>query len=116
MTAEKRVFVIQVPARRDNNHKGEWIEKFDLKPAEEHGRLVRVLGYGNVPADPAPTRAALETALSGFDPDLDSVLLLGDPVACAQAIHVLAYIFNISRFSVLKWDRREERYFPYQIG
>lgn len=114
MTIEKRVFVIQVPARR--GARGEWVEKFDLKPAEEHGQLVRVLGYGNVSADPAPTRAILEKALMDFDPEMDSVLLLGDPVACAQAVHVLAYIFNIGHFSVLKWDRREERYFPYQIG
>lgn len=114
--SEKRVFVIQVPARRNKAERGRWEEKYDLTPAEEFGRIVRVLDYGNVPEDPAPTRAALERALVDFDPDMDSVLLLGDPVACAQAVHVLAYVFGLGSFTVLKWDRREARYAPYRIG
>lgn len=112
---ERRVFVVQVPARR-SGPRGAWVEKFDLSAAEEHGRLVRVLGYGNVPEDPAPTRAALEAALTDFDPESDSLLLLGDPVACAQAVHVLAYVFGVGSFTALKWDRREERYLPYLVG
>lgn len=113
--SDKRVFVIQAPARR-TGPRGAWEEKFDLGPAEAFGRLVRVLPYGNVPEDPAPTRECLEKALLDFDPDEDSVLLLGDPVACAQAVHVLAYVFGLGSFTALKWDRREGRYQPYRIG
>lgn len=112
---KSRVFVVQVPARR-SGPRGQWEEKYDLSPAEAFGELVRVLPPGNVPEDPAPTRAALEKALEGFDPELDFMLLLGDPVACAQAVHVLAYVFGLGSFTVLKWDRREQRYLPYEVG
>lgn len=111
----RRVFVVQVPARR-SGPRGTWEEKYDLSPAQEFGELVRCLDYGNVPADPEPTRNRLREALKDFDADLDYVLLLGDPVACAMAVHVLAYDLNVPSFDVLKWDRRDGRYLPYQIG
>jgi hypothetical protein len=107
--------VVQVPAKR-NGPRGQWVEKYDMKPAEEYGQVVRQLGPGNVPVDPEATRASLEQDLRFFDPEEDYVLLLGDPVACAQVVHILAYVFNLGHFNALKWDGREERYFPYQIG
>ncbi len=110
-----RVFVLQAPARR-TGPSGGWTEKFDLTPAQAFGRIVRVLPYGNVPEDPTPTREAVLKAMMDFDPDEDYVLLLGDPVACAQAIHVLAFDLGIGHLTTLKWDRREEKYFPYKIG
>jgi len=115
MTKERRVFVVQVPARR-TGPRGAWEPKYDLAPAEEFGRVVPVLDYGNVPEDPEPTRARLREAMADFDADCDYVLLLGDPVACAQAVHVLAYDLGVPSFDVLKWDRRSGRYAPYQIG
>lgn len=114
MTSGK-VYIVQVPAIK-SGPRGQWVEKFDLSPAAEYGSLVRMLDYGNVPEDPAVTREKLQEALWGFDADNDYLLLLGDPVACAQAVHVLAYIFEVGHFSALKWDRREEKYFPYRIG
>lgn len=113
--SERRVFVVQVPARR-SGPRGAWVEKFDLSPAEEHGALVKMLGYGNVPEDPEPTRLRLRQAMVDFDADLDSVLLIGDPVACAQAVHVLGYDLGVHSFDALKWDRREGRYVPYRVG
>lgn len=112
----RRVFVVQVPARRSREARGNWEEKYDLTPAEEFGKLVRCLDYGNVPEDPEPTRNKLREALATFDADLDYVLLLGDPVACAQAVHVLGFDLNVQSFDALKWDRRESKYIPYQIG
>lgn len=110
-----RVFIVQVPARR-SGPRGQWVDKFDLSPAEEHGEVVRLLGYGNAPEDPEPTRRLLEEGLKDFDLSIDSLLLLGDPVACAQAVHVLAFTFGVPALNALKWDRREERYVPYTIG
>lgn len=110
-----RVFAVQVPAKR-SGPRGQWEEKFDLEPARAFGELVRVLDYGNVSEDPRPTRERLESALADFDPDDDHLLLLGDPVACAQAVHVLAYVFGVGHFSALKWDRREGRYTSYRVG
>jgi hypothetical protein len=111
----RRVFVIQAPARK-SPATGRWVEKFDLSPAEEHGRLVRVLGYGNVSQDLEPTRERFREVMLDFDPSLDSIMLLGDPVACAQAVSFLTLELGVVSFTVLKWDRRVERYLPYEIG
>lgn len=113
-----RVFVIQVPARRDPVS-GDWLEKYDLSPAGLFGELVRVLPYGNVPIDPAPTRRRLYEAFKDFSLLNDYVLLLGDPVAIAQAVSVLGLkqeIYDGAPIRVLKWDRRTASYQPYLIG
>ena len=110
-----KVYAVQVPARR-SGPRGAWEEKYDLTPAQEFGELVRLLPYGNVPEDPEPTIARLWTGLKEFNPETDFVLLLGDPVACAQAVHVLTHDLNGRRFNALKWDRREGKYKPYRIG
>ena len=116
-----RVFAVQVPARRDGP-RGLWIEKYDLSAAEAFGSLVQVLPYGNVPNDPGPTRTRLNEAFFGnpeqpFDYDADLVLLLGDPVAIAQAVSVLeAQRPPGKSIRVLKWDRRCEEYRPYSVG
>lgn len=110
-----KVYVVQAPARR-TGPSGAWEEKYDLSPAEEFGELVRVLPYGNVPEDPRPTRDALLEAFDSFDTRKDFILLLGDPVACAQAVYVLASDFQLGHFNVLKWDRRAGKYRPYRIG
>jgi hypothetical protein len=115
MTKEKRVFVVQVPAHK-TGPRGAWVEKYDLSPAEKHGVLVRMLDFGNVPEDPAPTRDLLRQAMADFDAETDSLLLIGDPVACAQAVHVLGYDLGVHSFDALKWDRREGQYFPYRVG
>lgn len=116
-----RVFAVQVPARRDGP-RGGWIEKYDISAAEAFGTLVRVLPYGNVPNDPGPTRIRLNEAFFGdpersFDYDADLVLLLGDPVAIAQAVSVLEGRRPAGKsIRVLKWDRRGEEYRPYSVG
>ena len=109
-----RVFVVQVPA---NRVAGEWITKYDLSAAEHFGELIQVLPFGNVPMDPGPTRARLFEVLSSFDSTADFILLLGDPVALAQAVNVLTAILGEGRgFRCLKWDRRRQRYDPYCVG
>lgn len=113
-----KVFVVQVPARRDGP-RGGWVEKYDLSSAGRFGALVRVLPYGNVPIEPEPTVRRLNEAFfdcpEPFDPEVDHVLLLGDPVAMAQAVALLSRRFP-EGFKALKWDRRAEGYVPYRIG
>lgn len=120
MTTGPRVFAVQVPARRDGP-RGGCIEKYDISAAERFGKVVRILGYGNVPNDPGPTRIKLNDAFFGpdgpFDYDADLVLLLGDPVAIAQAISVLESRRPAGKsIRVLKWDRRALEYWPYSVG
>lgn len=112
---QSRVFAVQVPARR-TGPRGAWEPKYDLAPAEEFGRVVRVLDYGNVPEDPEPTLRRLREAMGDFDWETDYLLLLGDPVACAQAVCFLTGELGLAGFTALKWDRREGRYAPYPIG
>lgn len=109
-----RVFAVQVPARRDGP-RGGWIDKFDLSAAEQFGKLVRVLGPGNVPRDPEPTRQRLDEALADYRFDVDFVLLLGDPVAIAQAVSVLAQK-RAGPIRCLKWDRFAGEYEVYEVG
>lgn len=114
-----RVFVIQTPARKDGPHR--WIEKYDLSAAEVFGRLVYILGHGNVPNDPGPIRIRLKEVFfdpdNMFDYDIDYVLLLGDPVAIAWAISVLEGRRPAGKFiRVLKWDRRNLDYLIYNVG
>lgn len=115
-----RVFVVQVPARREA---GEWVEKFDLSPAERFGELVRVLPYGNVPIEPEPSVDRLRRAFADYDFASDHLLLLGDPVAIARAVAVLcarrAFLEEADGrrlpISVLKWDRRGGCYQPVRV-
>jgi hypothetical protein len=123
MTHPPRVYAVQVPARREN---GAWVHKYDLSAAERFGELVRVLPYGNVPRDSEATAELLHEALrgeDGFDFGTDFLLLLGDPVAIAQAVLALGQRQHIHReygddatIRALKWDRRAERYEPYVLG
>lgn len=110
---KSRVFVVQVPARREQ---GEWVEKYDLSPAEEHGELVRVLPYGNVPTSSGGEWQRFREVANDFDPQRDFVLLLGDPVACARFVHFLCYMTEGSTFMALKWDRRAGCYVPCEVG
>ena len=107
-----KVFAVQIPARRVD---GAWVPKYDLSAAERFGAIVQVLDFGNVPSDPGPTRSRLFSVFSVFNPDADYVLLLGDPVAIAQAVAVILQFHN-RPYRVLKWDRRAEEYEPYLVG
>lgn len=118
---EARVFAVQIPARRDGP-RGKWVEKYDLSAAEAFGVLSPILPFGNVPNDPGLTRTRLSDAFFGdpdrpFDYDTDLVLMLGDPVAIAQAVSVLEARRPPGKsIRVLKWDRRALEYRPYSIG
>lgn len=114
-----RVYVIQAPARR-SGPRGEWVEKFDLSPAEAFGEVVRVMPYGNLPEDLTEARTRLVEALRGFDFRSDYLLLLGDPVAIALGVSVLTMLQMLddadAPIRVLKWDRRAGRYEARLLG
>ena len=117
MSKPAKVYAVQVPARRDGP-RGGWVEKFDLSPAREFGEVVRLLPYGNIPNDPGRVRPQLREALRAFDFRTDYLLLLGDPVACAMAVHILGEFQDTpdETIKALKWDKRSGAYQPYVIG
>lgn len=109
-----RVFVVQIPTAWDPETRTR-VEKFDLSPAEEYGKVVHVLGPDKLRDDEDPQLVAQRVydALDGFQDD-DYLLPLGDPAVCAMAV-----IGATSRASgvvqVLKYHRSAGRYFPVRI-
>lgn len=55
----------------------------------------------------------LEYWLGDYDPDVDYLLLIGDPVLIAAASAYMGSRFN--KFTILKWDRQEKVYIPVTI-
>lgn len=108
-----RVFVVQRPSYKADD--GAWVEKYDLRPAQRHGRLTDVFGPGNL--HPAALSTALETckhSLKDFR-DGDHLLALGDPVAIAMAVFAMTLVRGDRPFSVLKWDRRSAQYRSFVV-
>lgn len=109
-----RVFVVQQPAFFDREAR-KFVPKYDLSPASKHGRLVYLLGPGNIFKDKlAQARTQLEAVLKDFTAD-DSLLAVGDPVAIAMA-SVIAAQRTGGRVNVLKWDRIAGSYEVYPIN
>lgn len=111
---ESRVFLTQRPSFRDPVS-GEWRDKYDLRPAERFGRLVAVLPVGNIPRDVGQSVRMMEDALRDFGPS-DHVLAMGDPVAIALCMLVLARRTGGRPISMLKWDRVAGEYAAHLVS
>ena len=55
----------------------------------------------------------IKAALKDYSDD-DYILCIGDPAAIGIAIHY-ALMANRQRVNILKWDRREYRYYPVEV-
>lgn len=104
------VYVTQIPARRVNDA---WVPTIDLTPAREWGDLNVLLPSGLNHPDMAQLRGLLRTSLAPYKPSDDFLLPLGDPAVQALACAILAARFG--GFRMLRWDRRRERYFDFEI-
>jgi len=101
-----RVFIVQRPAYKDRAT-GEWVLKYDLSPAAEHGELVDIMPVGPSFWDINSIVAQAERVLEGYDARYDHILAMGDPVAIAATALVAGRSGSIS---VLKWDKKTQRY------
>lgn len=109
-----RVYVVQRPAYRDRKT-GEWVYKFGLKAAEEHGRLVYLLPPGNLEQrDMDEAMARLRHRLEDYEAG-DHLLAAGDPVAIAAAV-LIAGLQTGGRVSLLKWDRIDQQYYAHAVN
>lgn len=106
-----RVFIVQRPAYKDRAT-GEWVLKYDLTPAEEHGELVDIMPVGPSFWDINSIVAQAERVLADYNPDVDHILAMGDPVAIAAASLVAGKSGGVS---VLKWDKKAQRYQPFFV-
>jgi hypothetical protein len=111
-----RVFVVQQPAFYDRD-KRTFVPKYDLTPAGKHGKLVIMLGPGNIFKDRlAQATNQLKEMLKNFNSE-DSILAVGDPVAIAAAV-LIAGRSTGGNIKLLKWDRISQGYeaFTVQAG
>lgn len=101
------VYMVQEPMGR--NH-----QTLNTVPALDYGTVEVLLERGvQVMFNAAAVVALLRQKLGTFD-DRDFILAAGDPVAIGVACAVAARI-NEGRFTVLKWDNQEHRYYPVPV-
>ena len=63
---------------------------------------------------PQPAIRKLKRKLKDFD-DGDYLLMMGDPAAMGIACCIAAEM-NRGRFNILKWDKKQQRYYPVTIN
>jgi hypothetical protein len=108
-----RVFVVQQPSVFDR-HARKFVPKYDLAPAAAHGKLVYILGPGNIFKDrmEQATRQ-IAKVLATFSAD-DFMLAVGDPVAIAAAV-LIAGQRTGGTIQLLKWDRIANAYEAFNV-
>jgi hypothetical protein len=83
--------------------------------AAEYGDIVVLFESGQqIMFSPQPAIRKLKRKLKDFD-DGDYLLMMGDPAAMGIACCVAAEM-NRGRFNILKWDKKQQRYYPVGIN
>ena len=83
--------------------------------AEEYGQIEILFDSGQqIMFSPQPAIRKLRRKLKDFC-DEDYLLMMGDPAAMGIACCIAADI-NRGRFKILKWDKKERRYYPVSIN
>lgn len=97
-----KVFVVQETGRHN------------VLPAQNFGELVFLLPpQVQIGFSPGPMVNKMKRVLRDFT-DVDFLLLIGDPAAMSIAA-ALAAQYNRGRFRLLKWDKREMKYYPIAV-
>lgn len=83
--------------------------------AAEYGDIVVLFESGQqIMFSPQPAIRKLKRKLKDFD-DGDYLLMMGDPAAMGIACCVAAEM-NRGKFNILKWDKKQQRYYPVGIN
>jgi len=108
-----RVFVVQQPATFSQSLR-RFVPKYDLSPARDFGKLVFILGPGNIFRERlAQSVIHIQNVMGDFKPG-DYLLAIGDPVAIAAASMVASFKTG-GAVKLLKWDRHASRYHCFPI-
>lgn len=105
----KTVFIPHLPTRQ-NPVDNSWVPTISLNPAAELGELMIICNH---PSDAAPENievsgTRIEEAITGRHLIDDYILMAGDPVLCAAAIH---WAWNEHGcVNILRWNRDERKY------
>ena len=88
--------------------------KFNIMGAAEYGKLKFLLDErSQMIFSPGPLIFKLKNLVKDFKPT-DYLLLTGDPAIIGVVCCLISDMTN-GRFSLLKWDRQEKRYYPIEI-
>ena len=83
--------------------------------ANEYGKIVTLFESGTqIMFSPQPAIRKLKRKLKDFD-DGDYLLMMGDPAALGIACCIAAEM-NRGKFNILKWDKKQQRYYPVSIN
>tara|TARA_R110002020_G_scaffold343393_1_gene557769 strand:+ start:53 stop:406 length:354 start_codon:yes stop_codon:yes gene_type:complete len=83
--------------------------------AGEYGDIEILFDSGQqIMFSPQPAIRKLRRKLKDFC-DEDYLLMMGDPAAMGIACCIAADV-NRGRFKILKWDKKERRYYPVSIN
>ena len=83
--------------------------------AAEYGDIVVLFESGlQIMFSPQPAIRKIKRKLKDFD-DGDYLLMMGDPAAMGIACCIAAEM-NRGRFNILKWDKKQQRYYPVTIN
>ena len=87
---------------------GQWIQAFDLKPAEKFGELKVLLPHGSLPIDTKPLVSSLKISLENFTSE-DYLLAIGNPTAMVIA-GIIASDKTDGDLKMLYWDNKIKDY------
>lgn len=104
------VYVVQEPRYKDAEGK---LKTVNMLPALDFGSLELLLDRQVNILNAAVVTRELKQKLSNYR-DQDFIVAAGDPVAIGIACAAAA-LANRGRFTVLKWDRIEGRYFAVPV-
>lgn len=110
MNKDARVFVVQRSYMKDGA--GILVERFNLDPATKFGQLVDLLSPSAKPFYiPDQLVGELMVKLRNYNPDLDYVLCVGNPILIGWAIAIASHRGG-GRVSCLQWHGIDREYMP----
>lgn len=114
MKDEPRVFITQIPNRRDPNT-GAMVPAFDAMPAAEHGEIVVLMPASFSLFNTSEMVRQLRNTLVDYSFTRgDAVVPAGDPAIIFATGAVLAEQHRKMR--ILKWERSVKRYVPVEVS
>lgn len=109
MAIVPRVFVVQRSQRWDVRQQ-KLVDKFDLEPARQHGELVFLLSPSAAPFNSESVVRDLHLGLDSFNPEVDSLLLIGNPCLIGFAVALAGDLSNDGKISLLQWHGKDHKY------
>lgn len=101
-----RVFIPQRPKFKDRVSR-QWVDKFNLRPAQEYGDLVEILAYDAKPGDEGVVDR-MHDVLYDFC-DEDYILCIGNPTLLMWC-GAIATMYNGGAVACLEWNTHDENY------